>query len=110
MIELAARIPSNLKIKRGDKKYILKKAFSNILPHKILYRKKQGFGVPIVHYFRKELKDLAYKEIFDFDLYDYYDKGFVKKMWDRHQAGLSDYSRLFWSIMMFNLWFKKWMV
>ena len=110
MIELAARIPSSLKIKRGDKKHILKKAFSDVLPASILYRKKQGFGVPIVHYFRNELKDLAYREISDFNLYDYYDKGFVKNMWDRHQAGLSDYSRLFWSIMMFNLWFKKWMV
>jgi asparagine synthase (glutamine-hydrolysing) len=109
LVELAARIPPKLKIKRGDKKHILKKAFSDVLPHKILYRKKQGFGVPIVHYFRNELKDLAYKEIFDFGLYDYYDKSFVRNMWDRHQAGLSNYSRLFWSIMMFNLWYKMWM-
>ncbi|MBN2019732.1 MAG: asparagine synthase (glutamine-hydrolyzing) [Sedimentisphaerales bacterium] len=110
MIELAAIIPSKFKIRGRDKKHILKKAFSSVLPREILYRKKQGFGVPIVHYFRKELKDLACGEIFDFDLYDYYDKDFVRKMWDRHQAGLSDYSRLFWSIMMFNLWFRKWLV
>jgi len=110
LVELAAAIPSRFKIKNWDKKHILKKAFSDVLPREILYRKKQGFGVPIVHYFRKELKDLAYKEIFDFDLYDYYDKKLVRSMWDRHQAGLSDYCRLFWSIMMFNLWFKKWMV
>jgi asparagine synthase (glutamine-hydrolysing) len=109
LVELASTIPPEMKIKNGVKKYILKKAFSDVLPREILHRKKQGFGVPIVHYFRKELKDLAYGEIFDFDLYDYYDKGFVRKMWERHQAGLSDYSRLFWSIMMFNLWFKKWM-
>jgi asparagine synthase (glutamine-hydrolysing) len=109
MVELAATIPPKLKINWGDKKYILKKAFSDVLPRKILYRKKQGFGVPIVHYFRKELKDLTYREIFDFGLYDYYDKGAVSTLWHRHQAGLSDYSRLFWSIMMFNLWYKMWM-
>jgi asparagine synthase (glutamine-hydrolysing) len=109
LIEFAGRIPPKLKIKGWDKKYILKKAFSDVLPRKILYRKKQGFGVPIVHYFRKELKDLAYSEIFDFGLYDYYDKDAVSTLWDRHQAGLSDYSRLFWSIMMFNLWYKMWM-
>jgi len=109
MIELAAIMPTKLKIKDGVKKYILKKAFGNVLPEKILYRPKQGFGVPIVHYFRKELKDFAYREIFDFGLYDYYDKTFVNKMWERHQKGLSDYSRLFWGIIMFNLWFKKWM-
>jgi len=109
LVELAARIPPRLKIKRGDKKHILKKAFRDVLPKQILYRKKQGFGVPIVHYFRKELKDLAFREIFDFHQYDYYDKDFVKGLWLRHQAGRSDYCRLFWSIMMFNLWFKKWM-
>jgi asparagine synthase (glutamine-hydrolysing) len=109
LVELATTIPPELKIKRGDKKRILKKAFGKVLPREILYRKKQGFGVPIVHYFRKELKDLAEREIFNFIDYDYYDKAFVKSMWERHQRGLSDYSRLFWSIMMFNLWFKRWM-
>ena len=109
LVEFAAKIPSRLKIKRTDKKHILKKAFSDILPRKILYRKKQGFSVPLVHYFRNELKDFAYKEIFDSQEFDYYDKNHVGNLWQRHQKGHSDYSRLFWSIIMFNLWYKKWM-
>ena len=110
LVEFAAKIPPKLKINMGRKKYILKKAFRNILPREIVYRKKQGFGVPLIHYFRNELRDFAYKEIFDFDLLNYYDKDTLKIYWDRHQSGKSDYYRIFWTIMMFNLWFKKWMV
>ena len=110
LVEFAATIPPGFKIKMGRKKYILKKAFSDVLPREILYRRKQGFGVPLEHYFRDELRDYTYGEIFDFDAYNYYDKNFLKELWTRHQQKISDYSRLFWSIMMFNLWFKKWMI
>ena len=110
LAEFAARIPPRLKIKMGQKKYILKKAFSEVLPYEILHRRKQGFSVPLIHYFRNELKDFAYNEIFGFDLLDYYDKDTLKIYWNRHQQGQGDYYRIFWSIMMFNMWFKKWMV
>jgi asparagine synthase (glutamine-hydrolysing) len=109
LVEFAAKVPSRLKIKRAIKKYILKKAFSDVLPGKILYRRKKGFGVPLVHYFRNELKDFAYKEIFEYKTMDYYDSELLKNLWLRHQKGYSDYSRIFWSVMMFNLWCKKWM-
>jgi asparagine synthase (glutamine-hydrolysing) len=109
LVEFAAAMPSRLKIFRGVKKYVLKKAFSDVLPRKILYRRKKGFAVPLVHYFRKELKDFAYSRIFDSEQLDYYDKNLVKNLWLKHQAGRADYSRLFWSIIMFNLWYKRWM-
>jgi asparagine synthase (glutamine-hydrolysing) len=107
--EFAAKIPTRLKIKRTDKKHILKEAFSDILPDKILHRRKKGFSVPLAHYFRNELKDFAAKEIFDSKEFDYYDKTFLQNLWHKHQTGLADYSRIFWSIIMFNLWYRKWM-
>ena len=109
LAEFAAKIPSELKVKGMEKKYILKKAFSDILPRKILYRKKQGFSVPLTHYFRNELRDFAYKEVFASQESDHYDRNFLEKLWQRHQKGQADYSRLFWSVIMFNLWYRKWM-
>jgi asparagine synthase (glutamine-hydrolysing) len=105
----AAKIPTRLKIKGTDKKHILKEAFSDILPNKILHRKKKGFSVPLAHYFRNELKDFATREIFNSQGFDYYDKTFLKNLWQKHQKGSADYSRIFWSIIMFNLWYRKWM-
>ncbi|MBN1457198.1 MAG: asparagine synthase (glutamine-hydrolyzing) [Sedimentisphaerales bacterium] len=109
LVEFAAKMPASLKIRGGEKKYILKKSFEGVLPKEILYRKKRGFGVPLVHYFRGPLKDFAYGEIFDFEGYNYYDKNMIRKMWDRHQSGRSDYSRILWSVIVFNMWFNKWM-
>ena len=109
LADFAAKIPPRFKISLFRKKHILKCAYRDILPYEIIHRKKMGFGVPLLHYFRNELRDFAYNEIFGFDLLDYYDKDLLKIYWDRHQSKKSDYHRIFWSIMMFNLWFKKWM-
>jgi len=108
LVEFVAKISPDMKIKFFEKKYILKKAFEGILPNKILYRKKKGFGVPLVHYFRKELKEFAYTEMFSFVDFQYYNKEVLQKLWDKHQKKEADYSALFWSIIMFNLWYKKW--
>lgn len=110
LAEFAAKIPSQYKIRRGETKYILKKSFEGILPNEILYRPKRGFGMPLKEYLRDELKDYCRSIVFDFNQLDYYDKKIIEELWNRHQTGRSDYSRLFWNIMMFNLWFKKWMM
>ena len=47
IIDLASKIPSNLKLKRNNTKYILKKAFKNIIPNNIVYRKKKGLSSPL---------------------------------------------------------------
>ena len=93
LAEYAAKIPAKLKIRGTDKKHILKKAFSNILPKEILYRRKKGFSVPLAHYFRNELKDFAAKEIFDSQEFGYlstrletgYDKTFLQNLWQKQK-------------------------
>ena len=45
-LELTAKIPSNLKLKGREKKYIFKKALEEFLPKEILFRKKNGFWRP----------------------------------------------------------------
>ena len=109
LIELANSISSDLKIRGREKKYLLKKTFEGKIPNEILYRKKQGFGVPLRHYFRHELKDFAYEQLFGFDDYDYYNKKVIGLMWGKHQSGRSDYSYLFWILINFNQWYRRWM-
>ncbi len=109
LAEFAAKIPSHYKIRNKQTKYILKKAFEGILPHEILYRPKRGFGMPLSEYMRDELKDYCHGIIFDFNQFDYFDKNELEQLWQKHQTGRSDYSRLFWNILMFNMWFNKWM-
>jgi asparagine synthase (glutamine-hydrolysing) len=58
LLDLAARIPSGLKIKGLKRKYILKKAVESILPKDIIYRKKAGFGAPIRSWLRGALRPM----------------------------------------------------
>ena len=59
LVDLAARMPSRLKIRGGRLKYILKKALRKTLPDRILFRKKRGFGAPMGAWLKRELAPLV---------------------------------------------------
>lgn len=102
-MECVASIPSNLKLRSGTGKYILKKALEPTLPHNILYRPKQGFAVPLDVWFRRELKDMAYNTVVE-TKDELLDQNFLKKIWDQHQKNYYDRSALLWSVLMFRKW------
>jgi asparagine synthase (glutamine-hydrolysing) len=54
LAELSGHIPSDLKLKGFKKRYIFKKAMHSILPHKVLHKKKHGFGVPLGHWLLRD--------------------------------------------------------
>ncbi len=102
-MEFVASIPSNLKLRSGIGKYILKKSLEPILPHNILYRTKQGFAVPLDLWFKRELRDMAYNIVVE-TKDDILDQSFLKKIWDQHQKNHYDRSALLWSVLMFRKW------
>ena len=55
LVELAARIPANVKIKGGELKFLMKEALADLLPREILDRKKRGFGTPMGAWFKRDL-------------------------------------------------------
>ena len=59
VVELAARIPAALKLRRGTLKYILKKAVAPVVPAEILYRPKAGFVAPISAWVESSWRDYA---------------------------------------------------
>lgn len=50
-VEFALGLPDRLLYRPGQPKALLKQAVSSILPHEIIHRPKQGFGVPITEWF-----------------------------------------------------------
>src|SRR5215469_4158129 len=103
LMERAASIPPSLKLRSRNGKYILKKALEPLLPRNILYRRKQGFAVPLKSWFRQELRECAYEEIFAHD--DGILHGtFLRKIWDQHQSNQFDRSAYLWSVLMFRKW------
>jgi asparagine synthase (glutamine-hydrolysing) len=105
-MEFAARIPAELKLKNGQiGKYILKKAAEPYLPKEVIYRKKMGFGVPIDHWFRNELRDMTRETLLSGCAINrgYFQKSYIETMLDRHQQGES-WQYLIWNLLMLELW------
>lgn len=63
LVEFALSLPPSFKTKNGELKYILKKAIHGLIPDQLIYRKKQGFGVPVEEWFLKALGARAKMEI-----------------------------------------------
>ncbi len=56
LAEFSGRIPARLKLRRFEKRYIFKQAMRGILPDRVLYKKKHGFGVPLGHWMLRDSK------------------------------------------------------
>ncbi|MFC3120835.1 asparagine synthase (glutamine-hydrolyzing) [Agaribacter flavus] len=111
VIEFAATMPSSMKLRGTEKKYALKEAFKSMLSEDILYRKKMGFSVPLAQWFRVELKSIASKYLLEQaeGIPHYFDKDKVSKLWHEHQSGSEDHSAVLWSMLMFEMWWHRYM-
>jgi len=111
LVEFAAKIPSKFKFNNGEKKYILKEIFKPFLSDDILYRKKMGFSVPLGDWLRGEIKALAEDCLFNrkTGLIGYFKQETIHKMWQQHQHKKVDYSAPLWSMLMFQMWWDKYM-
>ena len=101
MIDLALSIPSWLKIKGFKRKYIFKKAVSNILPDEIVSRSKRGFELPISHWFRNELKDFVLERLSDDSVrrIGFFNPSSVNKIIKEHINGNEDNSLQIWGLL-----------
>ena len=111
LVELAARIPSAMKVRKNETKYMLKKAMSGILPDEILYRRKMGFGVPLVHWFKKDLKDYAREVLLTRQARErgLFNTRHIEGMLDSHMKTGRDMSARIWALLFFEHWCAQWL-
>ena len=111
LMEFAATVPSKLKFNNGEKKYLLKEAFKKYLPDDILYRKKMGFSVPLASWLRNELKEITEQKLIGnpSGLKQIFKISEINNLWAEHIEQTHDHSTLLWSMLMFELWFDKYM-
>lgn len=110
-VEFVATIPSALKLHGQEKKYILKKALAPYLPADILYRKKHGFEVPLDAWFRNELKALVQETLLSPQALQrgLFSPEYLTTMWRRHQSGERNFGTNLWTLLMFELWYRRFM-
>jgi asparagine synthase (glutamine-hydrolysing) len=107
LIEWASEIPASYRIRNGEQKYILKKLAERVgVPREAIYRRKQGFAMPLVKWFRNELKKSLLETLTDRIALErgYFEKKAVQRMIDEHISGRRDHSGTLWQLMVFELW------
>jgi asparagine synthase (glutamine-hydrolysing) len=104
--ELAARMPLELKISGNRGKRVLLETFREFLPPAIQKRRKMGFGVPLDHWFRGELKPLLQEILLDRRSLDrgYFNEKTVRRLIDEHISASWDHSYRLWSLLVFEIW------
>ena len=109
LMEFAASIPAEFKVRGRHKKWIMRNALREWLPDEILDRPKQGFMVPISDWFRGELREHLRGVLLDPACLDrdYFRPGAVRDLLERHERGADAAARHLWSLYMFELWHRE---
>jgi len=111
IIEYVAQLPSHIKIKNGDKKWLLKQIAHKYLPKEMMDRPKHGFGVPIQEWFKEDLKEyfekyLSKKALKEHDLFVTDE---IIRMKDEYLSGANVTVTKLWFVLMFQMWYSRWM-
>jgi len=111
IIEFISQLPSTLKYKNGDKKWLLKQITHKYLPKELMNRPKQGFGVPIEEWFKDELKEyfLVYLDKKRLDEEGLFNSNEILKLRDDYLNGNKVNVQKLWFLLMFEMWYEKWM-
>jgi len=110
-VEFAATIPSRLRLKGKQTKYILKSSLQKELPPIILARGKEGFSIPIKSWIKNELKPMMLELLSEKNVKEkgYFDPRFVNQLIDEHLKSKENHSHRLWALMVFHLWYDLYM-
>jgi asparagine synthase (glutamine-hydrolysing) len=105
-MEFAASLPAEMKLRAGSTKHIFKKAVADLLPSEILNRPKKGFGVPLDHWFRNELRPLAHDVLLGRRMRErgYFNMRRVEQMVRDHETGAAEWHDQLWNLLMLEQW------
>ncbi len=111
IIEWAAQLPMAYKYNNGNKKFIIKEIVHQYLPKKMMDRPKMGFGIPIAKWLQTDLKhfvDEYLSETF-IEKQNIFNPNEIKKIKNSFYFGKIERAEKIWYLLMFQMWYDKWM-
>ena len=108
LVEFCATIPPEMKMKWYKKKYLLKKAVTNILPKEVINHRKQGFVGPMARWLSTDMKAYILERLSKGSLgrHGYFEYDKVRRLLDEHFSGAELHDGIIWSLLMFQAWFE----
>lgn len=109
LVEWLASLPSDLKLRGTEGKFIFKKAMEPYLPNDVLYRPKMGFAVPLARWFRGPLRERVKESLLGERLADsgLFNPLYLQHLVSDHQSGVKDYSASIWALLMFEAFLRN---
>ena len=109
LVEFAATLPVDCKLRNGQSKYLLKSSMRGILPDRILDRDKQGFGVPIDRWFREECREFVRDTLLSSRSLQrgYFRPERMQALIETQEAGACSYGSRVYALLMLELWHRE---
>ncbi len=104
VVEFAASLPVELKVRGTNKKYLLKRSQQQRLPGDIIGRAKRGFNAPVSRWFSGPLADLGREATSPRILGEWFEPAAIRRLWDDHLARKRDYGFKLFGLVCLGLW------
>ena len=112
LAELMNRVPFNTKLPRGRQKYLLRKAMERYFPVEFLWRRKQGFSVPLSYWFKDSLGDYIHQKLLapGAMVGHVFRRKALERIIGEHTRLTRDWSFALWTLLMFETWCSRYQV
>jgi asparagine synthase (glutamine-hydrolysing) len=109
LMEYVAPLPDNYKLRHRTTKFILRRAFANLIPPEIQSRGKMGFGVPLASWFRGNLRSFVADHITapQARIGAFVQMAQVRKLVDAHTQGIADHEHQIWALLTMEIWLRQ---
>jgi len=108
VVEFATGLPPQWRMRGFETKTILKEAMLAHLPREILYRKKQGYSLPLKNWLRNELRDYARDQIRESEIVrQVFDLAAIERVWEEHLSRRHNHNHLLWALLNLALWHRR---
>jgi asparagine synthase (glutamine-hydrolysing) len=111
VVEFAMQVPSKLKFRNEQGKWLLRQLLQRYVPTKLFDRPKMGFSLPIGAWLRGTLRPWA-EELLDEQFNtgsDLLDSGLIRRKWAEHINGNQNWGQQLWNVLMFRAWYRHWL-
>ncbi len=110
VVEFAWSVPTAMKIRDGQGKWLLRQVLYNYVPRELIERPKMGFAIPIDSWLRGPLREWA-ENLLDrtrIEQQGYFDANLIHEVWAEHLSGKRNWQYRLWGVLMFQAWLEHW--